>query len=100
MTTEQDLENQPTSQETQPIQTTRNIKILLLKGRNEYLIGNLTEMDEEPALLIEGCYELTEDQSMLPFPRFSAQRDLFLTSESIFTIVDPSPDLLKKYLNL
>ena len=57
-------------------------------------------MDEEPALLIEGCYELTEDQSMLPFPRFSAQRDLFLTSESIFTIVDPSPDLLKSYLNL
>ncbi|AYR01904.1 hypothetical protein [Synechococcus phage S-P4] len=34
---------------------------------------------------------------MKPFPRFSSQRDLFLTSECVLTILDPAPKLLEAY---
>ncbi len=72
------------------------IKLVLLKQRPEYLIGMVTELDEEPSLLIECCYEIV-DGDLIPFPRFSSQRDMFLTSETILTILDPSPEVLEKY---
>ena len=72
------------------------IKLVLLKERPEYLIGKVTELDEEPSLLIETCYEIV-DVELIPFPKYSAQRDIFLTSETILTILDPSPEVLEKY---
>ena len=72
------------------------IKLALLKDRPEYLIGMVTELDEEPSLLIETCYEIV-DGDLVPFPKYSAQRDIFLTSETILTILEPSPEVLKKY---
>ena len=72
------------------------IKLVLLKDRPEYLIGMVTELDEEPSLLIETCYEIV-DGNLVPFPKYSAQRDIFLTSETILTILEPSPEVLKKY---
>ena len=35
-----------------------NLQILLLKNGNlsDYLIGKVTQLDEEPAVLVEGCY--------------------------------------------
>ena len=77
----------------------QQVKLILLQQRSEYLIGKITELDEEPSLLIENCYEVTDEDTIIPFPRFSAQRDVFLTSESIFTILDPSPKLLETYKN-
>lgn len=73
------------------------VKLILLKERREYLIGKVTQLDEEPSLLIENCYEITEEDAITPFPPFTEQRDLFLTSESIFTILDPSPKLVEIY---
>ncbi|AGH06844.1 hypothetical protein SWRG_00150 [Synechococcus phage S-RIM2 R21_2007] len=67
-----------------------------MKERPEYLIGMVTELDEEPSLLIECCYEIV-DGDLVPFPKYSAQRDIFLTSETILTILDPSPEVLEKY---
>ena len=72
------------------------IKLVLLKQRPEYLIGKVTELDEEPSLLIESCSEIV-DGDLVPFPRFSAQRDMFLTSDTIMSILDPSPEVLEKY---
>lgn len=114
-------------------------KILLLKQREMYLIGRVTELDEEPSILVENCYEIVEcaeygadpedlksrankiegkylqtslnliDENdgkdwwaleyiiLKPYPKFSAQRDLFLTSDSIFTILDPEPGVLDLY---
>lgn len=74
----------------------QQVKLVLLKDRPEYLIGLVTELDEEPSLLIEKCYEIV-DGEMLPFPKYSAQRDMFLTSDTILSILDPSPEVLKKY---
>ena len=72
------------------------VKLILLKDRPEYLIGKVTELDEEPSLLIETCYEIV-DGDLVPFPKYSAQRDIFLTSETILTILDASPEVLEKY---
>ena len=74
----------------------QQVKLVLLKDRPEYLIGLVTELDEEPSLLIEKCYEIV-DGEMLPFPKYSSQRDMFLTSDTILSILDPSPEVLKKY---
>jgi hypothetical protein len=99
----------------------------------------VTELDEEPSILIENCCEIVEcaeygadpedlksrankiegkylqtslkliDENdgkdwwvleyiiLSSYPKFSAQRDLFLTSEAIFTILDPEPGVLDLY---
>ena len=62
------------------------------------MIGEVTELDEEPSLLIETCYEIV-DGELIPFPKYSAQRDMFLTSDMILTILDPSPKVLETYKN-
>lgn len=73
------------------------LKLILLKERPEYLLGTVTQLDEEPSLLIENCYAVTGEESIEVFPPYTTQRDLFLTSESIFTILDPSPKLVELY---
>ena len=71
------------------------VKILLMKHGtlNEYLIGKVTELDEEPSILVEGCYKIVDGKLEI-YPRYSSQRDLFLTSDAVFTIVDPSTERL------
>ena len=76
------------------------VKLILLQQRNEYLIGTITELDEEPSLLIEKCYEVTGEDVLTPFPKYSSQRDIFLTSENVLSILDPSDKLLKAYKKL
>ena len=74
------------------------IKVVLLKngGLNDYLIGRIEELDEEPSLFIQDCFKIVHDQLEV-YPKYSGQRDLFLTSESIFTIVDPSATMVELY---
>ena len=73
------------------------LKVVLLKQRQEYLLGKVTELDEEPSILIEGCYEIISDEEILPFPSFTSQRDVFLTSDTIMSILEPSPNLVELY---
>ena len=77
----------------------QQVKLVLLRERNEYLIGSITELDEEPSLLIEKCMEVLEDGTLRQFPLHAQQRDLFLTSECVLTILDPSPNVLETYEN-
>ena len=79
------------------MQETSVVKLILLQQRSEYLIGKITELDEEPSLLIENCYEVTDEDTIIPFPKFSSQRDVFLTSENVLSILDPSSKLLETY---
>ena len=76
-----------------------NLQILLLKNGNlsDYLIGKVTQLDEEPAVLVEGCYRILEGGALEQYPLYSSQRDLFLTSESLFTIVHPSDKIRDEY---
>tara|TARA_B100000427_G_scaffold157939_1_gene131141 strand:+ start:1104 stop:1286 length:183 start_codon:yes stop_codon:yes gene_type:complete len=57
----------------------------------------VTELDEEPSLLIENCYQVISDEEMVPFPAFTQQRDMFLTSDTVLTILDPSQNLIDLY---
>jgi hypothetical protein len=57
----------------------------------------VTELDEEPSILIEGCYQVMSDEEIIPFPAFTSQRDMFLTSECIMSILDPNPNLVELY---
>ena len=75
----------------------QQVKLILLQQRSEYLIGKITELDEEPSFLIENCYEVTDEDTIIPFPKFSSQRDVFLTSENVLSILDPSSKLLETY---
>ena len=73
------------------------VKLILLRQRNEYLLAKITELDEEPVYLLERCYQVTDDEKIIPFPQHSSQRDLFLTSDVVLTIIEPSQKLLDLY---
>lgn len=74
------------------------LKILILQSNPLiHLIGMMTELDEEPSILIEGCYNITPEGELSQYPMHTDQRDLFLTSENVFTIIDPSPEIAEKY---
>ena len=63
-------------------------------------MGTLTELDEEPSLLLEGCYRVEPDGTLNEYPLHTDQRDVFLTSDLIFTILDPSAALVDKYKSM
>ena len=73
------------------------VRLILLRQRSEYLLAMVTELDEEPIYLLERCYEVSEEGELIPFPKHSSQRDIFLTSDVILTILEPSQALLDKY---
>ena len=73
------------------------VRLILLRQRSEYLLAKITELDEEPIYLLERCYEVSEEGELIPFPKHSSQRDIFLTSDVILTILEPSQALLDKY---
>ena len=73
------------------------VRLILLRQRSEYLLAKVTELDEEPIYLLERCYEVSEEGELIPFPKHSSQRDIFLTSDVILTILEPSQALLDKY---
>jgi len=78
-----------------------NLKVILLKngGLTDYLVAQVTELDEEPSVFLENCYKVV-DGNLEKYPKYSSQRDLFLTSDSIFTIVDPSEDIQQRYQDI
>ena len=61
------------------------------------VVADVEELDEEPSILIENCYEVVSEQDLKPFPAFTEQRDMFLTSDVIMSILDPSPNLVELY---
>lgn len=115
------------------------MKVILLKDKDDYLVGNVSELDEEPSILIENCFkivpcceygadpknlksrakQLEGDHSEISlrqvdyseekewwvyeyitlerYPRYTSQTHLFLTSEAIFTILDPERAVLDLY---
>jgi len=74
------------------------LKLIILKHHpTTYLLGKITELDEEPSLLIENCYTITPEVTLQEYPLYTSQRDLFLTSDDVMTILDPSLVVTKLY---
>ena len=59
-------------------------------------MGEVTELDEEPSYLISGCMKI-EEGNWDHYPYHTNQRDIFLTSDVILTIVDPSEETITNY---
>jgi hypothetical protein len=118
------------------------VKVILLKDKESYLVGSVTELDEEPAFLIENCFSIVEcaeygetpselsnrakklegtlseislkqisendekewwayDYIILQrYPKFTSQTHLFLTSDAIFTILEPERAVLDLYMKV
>lgn len=78
------------------------VKCLLLKVDNVLI----TEIEEVPAELGEpNCriinpYKIDNEGFLTPWPEVTNQRELMINSDSILTIVDPKPEVIKKYLEL
>ena len=72
------------------------IKLVILRNNLSYLMGEVTELDEEPSYLVTGCMRLEGDK-FTSFPSHTDQRECFLTSYVILTIVDPSKEAITNY---
>ena len=74
------------------------LKLIILKHHpTTYLLGKITELDEEPSLLLEDCYYVDPEGALDKYPLHTDQRDVFLTSDTVMSILDPSPKLIELY---
>ena len=73
--------------------------IILTHHPQTYLLGKVTEMDEEPSLLLEDCFSITPEGELQEYPLHTDQRFVFLTSEQCMSILDPSGVIVTKYNN-
>ena len=74
-----------------------NLKLIILTNQRTYLVGKLQELDEEPSILLEDVYAIDNDGHLTAYPLHTDQRYLFLTSEQVFTILDPSTVVVDEY---
>ena len=76
-----------------------NLSILILET-GQYLISQVEEMDYEPRVhmfqpyLISGSKTIT----LTKWPSYTNDEHILLKSESLLTMVDPTEDILNKYL--
>ncbi len=80
----------------------RNVKCLLLKV-DTILITEIIEVGSElgePDCKLINPYEFFTVDDMKPWPEITNQTELMIHSDSILTIVDPKPEIIKKYLEL
>jgi len=80
----------------------RNVKCLLLKV-DTVLITEIIEVGSElgePDCKLINPYEFFDVDTMKPWPEITNQSELMIHSDSILTIVDPTPEIIEKYLEL
>ena len=80
----------------------RNVKCLLLKV-DTILVTEIIEVGSElgePDCKLINPYEFFSVDNMKPWPEITNQTELMIHSDSILTIVDPTPEIIKKYLEL
>jgi hypothetical protein len=80
----------------------KNIKCLLLKV-DTVLITEIVEVGSElgePDCKLINPYEFLSVDNMIPWPEITNQTEIMIHSDSILTIVDPTPGIIEKYLEL
>ena len=80
----------------------RNVKCLLLKV-DIILITEIIEVGSEigePDCKLINPYEFLDVNNMKPWPEITNQSELMIHSDSILTIVEPTPEIIEKYLEL
>lgn len=80
----------------------RNVKCLLLKV-DTVLITEIVEIGSElgePDCKLINPYQFFSVDDMRPWPEVTNQTELMIHSDSILTIAEPTPEIVKKYLKL
>ena len=80
----------------------KNVKCLLLKV-DTVLITEIVEVGSElgePDCKLINPYQFLSIDDMRPWPEVTNQTELMIHSDSILTIVDPTPEIVTKYLEL
>tara|TARA_B100000945_G_scaffold314689_1_gene312642 strand:- start:1105 stop:1314 length:210 start_codon:yes stop_codon:yes gene_type:complete len=58
-------------------------------------------MDDEPSLLVDETFQVKGDEDghvdLIPYPHYSSNRHIFLTSTDVLTILDPSAAVAEAY---
>lgn len=68
-----------------------------------YILGKVTEMDDEPSLMIDDVYIIKGGNGsgikidLIEYPKHVSTRFLFLTSTDVLTILDPAPAVQEAY---
>lgn len=69
---------------------------------NQYIISEINELDEEPAVHMVRPYEIIENSSgykLVRYPKFCEGENVLLHSERILTIGNPYPSIIKEYMD-
>ena len=80
----------------------KTIKCLLLKVDN-VIVTEIIEVGSElgePDCKLINPYLIDTEGNLTPWPNVTEQREMMIHSDSILTIVDPKPEIIKKYLEL
>jgi hypothetical protein len=83
-------------------QMSKTIKCVLFRA-DTVLITQIEEVDAElgePNCKLIKPYHFISEDDMKPWPNTTNQTEMLVSSESILTIVDPKPEIVKKYLEL
>ena len=70
--------------------------LIILKS-GIHLITKAEQLEEEPSCHMQDPYMIKDDGTLEPWPRYTTDTDVLLYSETIATIVTPTPELKKKY---
>ena len=64
----------------------------------DYLVGTFEELDEEPRIYLKNCFCIS-DGTLEKFPKYMEDNSCLLKTDLIITIGEPSPYILKAYID-
>lgn len=64
----------------------------------DYLIGTFDELDEEPRIYLKESFRIC-DGKLERFPKYMEDNSCLLKTDLVITIGEPSPDILKAYID-
>ena len=77
-----------------------NVHVMEL-ANGKHIIADVEELPEEPSAYLKNCREIIEDElgniNLKKWPKYTDEPDVLIYSKSIFTISDPTTQLLEKY---
>ena len=78
------------------------IKCLLISVGG-ILIAEVVELDSEfgePDWKLVNPYRIDDEGNLISWPSITDQREIKIISDNVLTVVDPKPEIIKKYLEL
>lgn len=80
----------------------QNLKLLLLKN-DSYVVAQVEEIVADygmPNCKLVSPYEVFPGVALKPWPCYTDQEEVLFSSDNILTIVSPSADVVKAYIDM